>query len=138
MRHAASPPRVIAPRATLPERRVRTRNLFRDAANRIHDDAVARRRASSSARRTWPFRDLALGPWIHVSSDVTHADIARVGDRLETRGRVARVYDRKGRGWVDLELLIIANGVRPIARARHTAIYHMPAPEAGGGRVWNE
>ena len=37
-----STPDDLVPGATLPERRVHARNLFRDAANRIHDDAVAR------------------------------------------------------------------------------------------------
>jgi acyl dehydratase len=71
--------------------------------------------------------NVALGPWVHVASDVAHCDLARVGERLETRGRVARVYERKGRGWVDLDLLIVADGARPIARVRHTAIYRMAA-----------
>lgn len=75
--------------------------------------------------------NVALGPWIHVASDVTHCDLARAGDRLETRGRVARVYQRKGRDWVDLDLLVVAGGARPVARIHHTAIYRMPAPEAG-------
>ena len=35
-------PHEIVPGTPLPERRVRGRNLFRTAANRIHDDAVAR------------------------------------------------------------------------------------------------
>jgi hypothetical protein len=74
-----------------------------------------------------------LGPWIHVASDVAHCDAACAGARLETRGRVARVYERKGRGWVDLDLLVVADGARPIARIRHTAIYHMPGPETGEG-----
>jgi hypothetical protein len=76
--------------------------------------------------------NVALGPWIHVASDVTHCDLARVGDRLETRGRVARVYERKGRGWVDLDLLLVAAGARPIAHIRHTAIYHLPVPAGPG------
>jgi acyl dehydratase len=75
--------------------------------------------------------NVALGPWIHVSSDVAHCDLARAGDRLETRGRVARVYERKGRGWVDLDLVVVAGDARPVARIRHTAIYRMPAPSAG-------
>ena len=66
--------------------------------------------------------NVALGPWIHVASDVAHHDVARAGDHLETRGRVARVYEKKGRGWVDLDLLILAGGARPIARVYHTAI----------------
>ncbi len=78
--------------------------------------------------------NVALGPWIHVSSDVAHCDLARAGDRLETRGRVARVYERKGRGWVDLDLLIVAGGTRPIARIRHTAIYRLSAPAGSGDR----
>jgi acyl dehydratase len=75
--------------------------------------------------------NVALGPWIHVASDVAHHDVARAGDHLETRGRVARVYEKKGRGWVDLDVLIVANGRRPIARIHHTAIYRMAVlPEA--------
>jgi acyl dehydratase len=73
--------------------------------------------------------NVALGPWIHVASDVAHCDVARAGDRLETRGRVARVYERKGRGWVDLDLLIVANAARPVAVIRHTAIHRL---ERGG------
>ena len=40
--------------------------------------------------------NVALGPWIHVSSDVAHCDLARAGDRLETRGRVARRLRAEG------------------------------------------
>lgn len=77
--------------------------------------------------------NVALGPWIHVSSEVAHSGLARAGDRLETRGRVARVYERSGRAWVDLDLLIVADRTRPIARICHTAIYALPAPRAGEG-----
>ena len=70
--------------------------------------------------------NVALGAWIHVSSDVTHLGLARAGDRLETRGRVARVYERGGRGWVDLDLLLVVpDAARPIACIRHTAIYRL-------------
>jgi acyl dehydratase len=70
--------------------------------------------------------NVALGPWIHAASDVTHLGLARAGDRLETRGRVTRVYERGGRGWVDLDLVLVASdGPRPIARIRHTAIYRL-------------
>jgi acyl dehydratase len=72
--------------------------------------------------------NFVLGPWVHVSSDVAHCGLARAGDRLETRGRVAGVYERKGRGWVDLDLLVVADGSRPVAHVRHTAIYRL-----GGG-----
>src|SRR6185436_1660883 len=39
----------LAPGTRLPEQRVRARNLFRDAANRIHDDAVARQHGYAGA-----------------------------------------------------------------------------------------
>ena len=42
-------PRETAPGTLLPERRVRARNLYRDAANRIHDDATARRHGYAGA-----------------------------------------------------------------------------------------
>ncbi len=44
-----------------------------------------------------------------------------------------RTYERKGRGWVDLDVLIVADDARPIARVHHTAIYRIPAPAAGEG-----
>jgi acyl dehydratase len=72
-----------------------------------------------------------LGPWIHVASDVSHAGLARAGERLETRGRVVRVYERGGRDWIDLDVVVAADGGRPVAWIRHTAIYRMPAPAAG-------
>ncbi len=77
--------------------------------------------------------NVALGAWIHVSSDVTHLGLARAGDRLEARGRVARVYERGGRGWVDLDLvLVVPDAARPIARIRHTAIYRLDGDVPAG------
>ena len=42
-------PRDLGPGARLPEHRIRARNLFRDAANRIHDDVVARQHGFAGA-----------------------------------------------------------------------------------------
>jgi hypothetical protein len=66
---------------------------------------------------------VALGPWVHVASDVAHGGVARAGDRLQTRGRVARVFERKGHHFVELDLLVVAGETRPILHVRHTAIY---------------
>jgi acyl dehydratase len=101
--------------------------IYRGADGVAHPALVLRQANRALAE------NVALAPWIHVGSDVMHTGLARVVDRLETRGRVARVYERNGRGWVDLELLVVAEGTRPIARIRHTAIYRMPAPAAGEG-----
>ncbi len=72
-------------------------------------------------------RNVRLGPWIHVSSTVRHLAAARMGARLETRGRVRSLFEKKGREFAELDLAILANG-RPVAHVLHTAIYRLPQP----------
>lgn len=67
--------------------------------------------------------NVLLNPWIHVSSDITHFSLVRDGDAVSTRGRVAGLFERKGHRFVDLDLLMVANGERPIMHVRHSAIY---------------
>ncbi len=74
-------------------------------------------------------RNVRLGPWIHVASRVRHLGGARVGETLATRGRVRSLYERKGREYVELDLLIVsASAARPVAHVLHTAIYRLPSP----------
>lgn len=73
-------------------------------------------------------RNVKMGPWIHVGSVVRHLGGARVGDRLATRGKVRSVFEKKGREFVELDLVIVAGDTRPVAHILHTAIYHLPAP----------
>jgi acyl dehydratase len=94
--------------------------VYRGSAGVAHPGLVLRQANRALSE------NFTLGPWIHVSSDVAHLDLARAGERLQTRGRVARVYERNGRGWVDLDLLVVADGARPIAAIYHAAIYRMP------------
>jgi acyl dehydratase len=67
--------------------------------------------------------NVKLGPWIHVASTVTNFGVACDGDRIGTRGRVAAAYEKKGHRFVELDLLLVANRRRPLARVTHTAIY---------------
>ena len=67
--------------------------------------------------------NVRLGPWIHVSSAVTHFGLARDGDELTTRARVADQFERKGHRFVVLDVLIAGTGERPVQRVEHTAIY---------------
>jgi hypothetical protein len=67
--------------------------------------------------------NVKLGPWIHVASEVQNFSAAVDGDRISTRGRVQAVYEKKGHRFVDLDLLMIANGARPLLHVAHTAIY---------------
>jgi acyl dehydratase len=64
----------------------------------------------------------ALGPWIHSSSEVRNAQPARDGERLEVRGKIADVYERKGHELVIVDVAILSAG-RLVSRIRHTAIW---------------
>ena len=68
-------------------------------------------------------RNVFMSPWIHVESRGRLWSVARVGERLEMRGRVARLFEKKGHEFVEADLLLVANGGRPVASIRHTAIY---------------
>ena len=65
---------------------------------------------------------VVLGPWIHVSSAVTHHGLVRDGAHLETRARVTDLFERKGHRFVALDVLIVADGAA-VMRVDHTAIY---------------
>lgn len=72
-----------------------------------------------------------LGPWIHAASTVRHLGGARVGDTLRTLGRIRSLYEKKGREFVELDLVIVAGARRrPVAHVLHTAIYRLPEPAA--------
>ncbi len=64
-----------------------------------------------------------LGPWIHVGSTMRHLAAAKVGDVLTVRAKVTGNYDKKGHKFVELDGVIVANGVTPVAHCQHTAIY---------------
>ena len=67
--------------------------------------------------------NVVMGPWIHVASSVTHHGTASFGDDLSARARVTNRYERAGHRFVVLDVLIVADGHRPIARVEHTALY---------------
>ena len=74
-------------------------------------------------------RNVRLGPWVHVGSVIRHLGGARVGESLVTRGRVRSLYERKGRHYVELDLVVTARG-RAVAHVLHTAIYQLPPPSS--------
>ena len=69
--------------------------------------------------------NVKLGPWIHVGSSIRHCGVARAGEALVARAQVAANYVRSGHSFVELEVVILASGVRPVAQVRHTAIYRL-------------
>jgi acyl dehydratase len=78
-------------------------------------------------------QNVRLGPWIHTGSVVRHLGLGRVGERLQTRGRVRSLFERKGREYVELDLVVYAGDPgRPVAHVHHTAIYRLPAVAPAG------
>lgn len=69
--------------------------------------------------------NVRLGPWIHVSSEVTHFGLVRDGESISTRSIVTDLFERKGHKFVDLDVLIVANENRPVMRVAHRAIYEV-------------
>jgi acyl dehydratase len=64
-----------------------------------------------------------LGPWIHVGSRMQLLSAARRGDELTARAKVSAVYEKKGHRFVELDALVVGNGVTPLAHCHHVAIY---------------
>jgi hypothetical protein len=72
----------------------------------------------------WVLRqNVVLGPWMHVGSTVQHFAAARIGNELSARAVVTANYEHKGHRFVELDVLVFANGQTPIARIDHIAIY---------------
>jgi hypothetical protein len=72
---------------------------------------------------------VALGPWIHTASAVQNLGTLRDGERLSARGRVAGLSERRGHHIVDLDVLLVADGARPVMHVLHSAIYKLRASE---------
>lgn len=72
-------------------------------------------------------RNYELGPWIHASSDLVNHSVARDGEQISVRGRIADLFERKGHEFVALDLLLVANESRIVQQVRHTAIYRLRA-----------
>ncbi|QUS39616.1 hypothetical protein RPMA_12770 [Tardiphaga alba] len=64
-----------------------------------------------------------LGPWIHVGSRMQLLAAASVDDELVARAKVTGNYEKKGHRFVELDALVVANGITPVAHCQHVAIY---------------
>lgn len=67
-------------------------------------------------------RNVVLGPWMHVSSDVALFGVVSDGQAVEARSIVLDELERKGHRFVTLDVAISADG-RPVQRVTHTAIH---------------
>lgn len=69
--------------------------------------------------------NVKLGAWIHAASAIRHCGLAHAGESLAAHAEVAADYERKGHLFVDLDVVIVADGIRAVAQIRHTAIYRL-------------
>lgn len=67
-------------------------------------------------------QNVRLGPWMHVESEAQHFAAVADGERVETRGVVAKEWEHKGHRFVELDVALLSDG-RVAQRIRHTAIY---------------
>jgi hypothetical protein len=67
-------------------------------------------------------RNVVLGPWIHVSSDLALTGVVHDGEWVEARSVVLDEFERKGHRFVTLDVAITADD-RPVQRVTHTAIH---------------
>lgn len=67
-------------------------------------------------------RNVLMGPWIHVGSDISLFSSVKLGAVIETRSVVRDRYDRKGHEIVELDVSVHADNTLA-AHIHHTAIY---------------
>ncbi len=70
-------------------------------------------------------RNLAVGPWIHVSSHIRHAGTIRLGEGYTVHARAVELSTRKGHDYADFEVVMATT--RPVLSVLHRAIYRMGA-----------
>ena len=97
---------------------------------------VVRPRGAALANPAWTLglanwllsRNVRLGPWIHVESQVKHHAAIPRGAPLEIEGCVVDLFTRGGHEFVDLDVAVFLAPDMPALQARHRAIYKLRAP----------
>ncbi|HUP84533.1 MAG TPA: hypothetical protein VM143_02590 [Acidimicrobiales bacterium] len=67
--------------------------------------------------------NVRLGPWIHVGSSLQLHGAIEEGQRISVRSRVVDVSERKGHGFVELDIVYVVDDERVAATCHHTSIY---------------
>lgn len=70
-------------------------------------------------------RNVRLGPWIHVESDVRNHAAIEPGSDLVVEARVIDLFERRGHEFVDLDVAVFIAPDRPALSTRHKAIYRL-------------
>ena len=75
--------------------------------------------------------NVILGPWIHVGSRMQMLSVLQPDDEITARAKVIGNYEKKGHRFVELDALVVANGVTPLAHCHHVAIVQPREQTAG-------
>lgn len=67
-------------------------------------------------------RNVVLGPWIHVSSEIAQHGAVGAGRAIDVHAAVLDEYEHKGHRFVTLDVAVLAEGDL-VQRVRHTAIH---------------
>lgn len=67
-------------------------------------------------------RNIAVGPWIHAQSRVTHFGPLRPGGAYEMRGRIGEAWEKRGHEYVRLDLAVFDAQDVAVAQLVHVAI----------------
>ena len=68
-------------------------------------------------------QNVVLGPWIHVGSTVRFLDVARIGEELTLRSKIASMSRTRGHAIVAFDAMVVADGARAVAEISHSAIW---------------
>ena len=64
-----------------------------------------------------------MGVWIHVGSAVRNFSAGRLGEVVTARGLVLAEGDHKGHRLAELDVVVLGEDGRVLARVRHNAIW---------------
>ncbi len=67
-------------------------------------------------------RNVALGPWIHVSSEIAQHGAVGAGQAIDVHAVVVDEFEKKGHRFVTLDVAVLAEGDL-VQRVTHTAIH---------------
>ena len=72
-------------------------------------------------------RNFAIGPWIHVESEIRNYAAAKIDECIEVRAQVVELFKCKGHEYFDLDIAMLIDGDpgRLAMRVLHRAIYKM-------------
>jgi acyl dehydratase len=71
-------------------------------------------------------QNVALGPWIHTSSDCRFLGTAKVAGTLRCHGSITECFERNGNAYVRYDALVVGDD-GPAVEVDHTAIYRLAA-----------